>query len=230
MLCRLAARVYVRFALPPSSFLFQQRDHTISEACSSANILQGLSKLLANSLNSYLAYIMCYDFSLFLNQKGFESNINHSLLIEGSNSSDYGQRHRDVWVMRVPEKPRHVMAIQDVGMRLRGSTWAVNPWVGSWPTLVKLTRAVLVFRNQAFHARNEQWHASKNILSFPLLQAANEKTSISQCALCLWCCNVLYIYLHITRFLSWFDGVSGLIVLGRDLLAQSRIWTLQFRV
>lgn len=131
MLRRLAARVHVRFALPPSSFLFQQRDHTASEVRSSANILQGLSKLLANSLNSYLAYIMCYDFSLFLSQKGFESNINHSPLIEGSNSSDYGQRHREVWVMRVPEKPRHVMAIQDVGMRLRGSTWAVNPWVGS---------------------------------------------------------------------------------------------------
>lgn len=71
-----------------------------------------ISKLLVNSLNSYLAYIICYDFSLFLNQKGFESNINLSLLIEGSNSSVYGQRHREVWVVlrvQIPEKPRHVM-------------------------------------------------------------------------------------------------------------------------
>lgn len=72
-----------------------------------------ISKLLVNSLNSYLACNTCYDFSLFLSQKGFESNTKCSLLIEGSNSSAYGQRHGEVWVIlrvQIPEKPRHVMA------------------------------------------------------------------------------------------------------------------------
>jgi len=82
--------------------------------CAAVSIFFGIiSKILVNSLNSYLAYIMCCDFSLLLDQQSFESNINQSLLIEGSSSSLYGHRHRVVWVVlsvRIPEKPRHAMA------------------------------------------------------------------------------------------------------------------------